>query len=381
MKAGSAMFNRVVTPATASRRRIRERIKKARQVLGTPTTPAPGACDGISPAPLERLDAISVPSSAFTVWKRPANRTSLFDAFTQAISARDCSQEHKANQELEAAAMLDFMEGLGVRSCADLRTAHIAAYVSSLREAGYATTTLRHKTNPVRIINSWMLTQFEKTPVAVQQHLPKRRGRSDVVFLNQEQLRLAYRVAGQRGFRQAQLLIVLAGCAGLRLTEVMRLQPGDLTADNVLSVGIHGAKNLPSVRCIPVADFVARELREFWADGVHSFPTRFAWSCQIRWTFEAVCLIADLSEDDREVFSRATAKDLRKSVANIVRGEAARDEIRAYYGHSTADMLARFYEVLTPKPEQPSGVRAAAVGRLRSIVVDAIDTAFPAGIK
>lgn len=371
----------------ARRRSLRARIKRVRAALERQPELAPRetALTDHKAAVPERSYTKAVPEFTSGIWSRPIEQTRVFDAITRAISESDGSAEHKSNQELEAAALLRFLEQAGVRTCGQLRTAHVAAYVASLKKADYSPSSIRHMTNPIRLLNRWMLTNFEKPPVAVQAYLPKRVEKDDKIYLDADQLRQAYAMAGKRKYRHAQLMIALMGCAGLRLTEVMRLEPADLRrgdAGDVLWIGSHGAKNLPSVRCIPIAGFVADELQAFWSEGREMFRTRYPLSCQVRWTFDACAATAgNAASGSDNVFAKAAAKDLRKSLANILKGRVGKDELRAYYGHSTQDMLSRFYEAMTPKPKMASSVRDECEKHLRREIVDAVDMAFPGGLK
>jgi integrase len=181
-------------------------------------------------------------------------------------------------------------------------------------------------------------------------------------------LAVAAKIAKANRRYEAGLMLIVCGLAGLRLSEVARLQPEDLQGD-LLTVGARVAKTENSRRVIPVCSVVARKLASYFDMAPPLSENKDTISKQMR-----TLLRAAHGETNDPAFKMVDARDLRKTLGNVLADELNLPFIRSYYGHSSTGVTLKHYVALIPKPDgQTDEVRSHAIQRMREMIVQPLE--------
>jgi integrase len=290
------------------------------------------------------------------------------------VRAEMCD-EHRANSNRACKPLFEFMTSRGVEAWADLGVEHVREYVAHLKQKGMAPATIRAYTNPLRIAWRENRTRFEEEPIDMRGLLPERKT-PPKKYLPLNKLVAVIKCAREQQDRAATIGFVAGGLAGLRITEIMRLQPGDVDVRNK-TLAVQGVtKNDASRRVIPVCGYVVDVLEEHFAYRQVSYKAVTTFSHRMRW-----CLNQVADDTGDETFRLVAPKDAGRKTFSELGMEVVqesgcdKDLLRAYLGHAFPawDVLHRNYSGLVPRPDDMPHVQEKAIARLRKAIVEPLE--------
>jgi integrase len=235
------------------------------------------------------------------------------DAILKGIERSASKSRHRLNQEYEAKRLIEHFERqLGIHEWAQFSLGHCVQYIEQLTERGLAPATIRLMLNPVRLASNYAADFHGFHDIGLKpRHFPKR-SEPAKNWLNLDQLSIATKIAKRERRYEAGLMVIVCGLAGLRLSEVARLQPEDLQGD-LLTVGARMAKTESSRRTIPVCSVVARKLASYFDMAPPLSDNKDTISKQLRTLFRAA-----YGETNDPAFKMVGGRDLRKTVGNLL---------------------------------------------------------------
>lgn len=242
----------------------------------------------------------------------------------------------------------------GVRLWHQVTNDHLRAYAASLVAEGLAAKTVSNYTSFAVQVSRHIAAAhaseriyfpLQKPANIVAGGAPKR----PVKYLSGEDL-LFLLDAARTADPRTEILLLLSGVCGLRLSEVARLpvsafDPGARTLD------VRDTKNAASVRVLPLPGMVFERLMAAvgrLADGVEwLMPGRGTRHCP---TYRAGDWLRPWLRElaaaaDAPHLAAIDPKDLRKTAFNLLRAAGVEPEWRALYcGHAATTMAGRHYE-------------------------------------
>lgn len=273
-----------------------------------------------------------------------------------------------------------------VKHWSDLTVEDLREYIAHLESRGLSPCTIRAYTNPFRLAHRATRTEVGAEYLKMRDLLPKREP-TEKRFLTFAQVRKAIHLADRNRLHAGYFCLVMGAYAGLRMTEAMRVTPGDYDATaGVLTIGANERKTSDSERMIPLVR-AAQEALD-WHFATPSTSHRFRHRAEAGYTSQS-----SVNKQVREILQTAYAatgdpaytlvkpsEAGRKTFANVCQYEAGidRTEIRVYCGHSPDrwDTLARHYLAQKATPRSMPHVREAALNRMRQVVVNPLAKLF-----
>ncbi len=206
--------------------------------------------------------------------------------------------------------------------------AHVMAWVTDLRARGWAWDSRRHALSYVRRA-AMMGTRHGVPDVLGKMRIDTRDRRQVVLAWPLDRLALAIESIEDKRVR---MVLVLGGCLGLRPTEILRAQVGDLEGD-VLSVGLREARNDASVRALPVPATALKWLRQaLGRRTTGAMVEPFGPRCGDHYTLSG---LHQLTAAVLKGPPRIKPKDLRKTFASWACEVIPAVDLERFLGHRT----------------------------------------------
>jgi site-specific recombinase XerD len=204
---------------------------------------------------------------------RPAREThreadftapTLESAFTEALKFRRICPEFRKNYEKAGNRFMNFMvrDFPGVKAFADIRPFMIDAYRQQLAEDKISKNTERLYLRVIGITDQYMIRNHGKnrdSTLILESEMPKT-PKPVKRFLSVEQLAKCIARARDNYLPSAVLGFTLGGLAGLRLTEICRLNASRLVLGNCVSIEGR-VKTVQSERAIPLCSVALKGLQ------------------------------------------------------------------------------------------------------------------------
>lgn len=262
-------------------------------------------------------------------------------ALEQGIAhARGRSEGHRANMDRNAARLCEWLsehhpEGVYWHQ---MRQQWVTEWIVEQIDKGNSTQTIRLGLNPLRLAQNWVnLVDPDRYRQLRFSHPRLVAKRTSKRYLERDQMLELLDVVRGKGLVNAELVVLLCGFCGLRVSEAISLERHQIDPRGL--IGPVGTKTLYSERTIPAPLWVVRRVLEI-APTAGPIVTREDGSTPETRSVGHWYLQAHLDRFQ----PRTTARNLRTAFATMaVTAGVPAEELRAYMGHRPATVLEEHY--------------------------------------
>lgn len=274
---------------------------------------------------------------------------------------RGKSEEHRENMIYNAKRVVEWIKKHypKMRYWHEMRQAIVIEFIDDTLKRDVSTQTVKLLLNPLRLAQNWLqLVEPDAYRTLRFAHPKLVGGRMHKRFVERETVVELLETVRSRKLVNAELIVMLCGFCGLRVSECVRMSRADV--DQVRNLVTTGMKTKYSERTIPVPAWVVQRFLEI---APKSGP------CVRRddGTMPDVKSAGHwyLQEYLDKLPTRLTARDLRKCFQNhAIEAGCPSDELRAYTGQRPVSVLESHY------------VNFARPDMLRERIVNKIETHF-----